>query len=189
MRLPCPDLSDIFKVTDIPVLQSWLLKLFKFQEFILLDEIGKKMYSCALKKYIQFVEFLSSKETYLVAEPQTQYILSKPSEFPENEKRKEFILKVTYPDGRIVAERVVYKTLIDVIKFAGAYNVQSLGIFVNKINLVSETVLPRYEISQKHIGNGLYVMTNCDTETKQRIIEQISEAFNMGLKVEKVSII
>jgi hypothetical protein len=66
---------------------------------------------------------------------------------------------------------------------------KSLGIFVNRINLVSETVLPRYEISQKHIGNGLYVMTNCDTETKQRIIEQISEAFNMELKVEKVSIV
>jgi hypothetical protein len=32
-------------------------------------------------------------------------------------------------------------------------------------------------------------MTNSDTNTKQRIIEQISKAFNMGLKVEKVSII
>jgi hypothetical protein len=124
-----PDLSDIFKVTDILLLQSWLLKLFKFQEYILLDEIGKKMYSCALKKYIQFVEFLSSKDTYFVAEPQAQYITSKSPEFTENEKRKEFILKVTYPDGRIVAERVVYKTLLDVIKSAGVYNVYNVPQF------------------------------------------------------------
>jgi hypothetical protein len=61
------------------------------------------------------------------------------------------------------------------------------SLFVNKINLVSETVLPRYEISQKYISNGFYVMTSCDTETKKRIIEQI--AFNSGLIVEKVSII
>lgn len=86
-------------------------------------------------------------------------------------------------------DNIRYKTLIDVIQNAGVSNVQSLGIMVNKINLISETVLPRYAISRKPIGNGLFVMTNSDTNTKQRIIEQISKAFNMGLKVEKVSII
>jgi len=185
-----PDLEDIFKVTDVSLLNSWLSKLFSNQEYMILDEIGKKMYSCALKKYIQFVEFLSSKETYIVAEPQTPYITTpKQESSPNNEKRKSHILKVTYPDGRVIAERVVNKTFIDVIKSAGVSNVQALGIFVNKINLISETVLPRYEISQKPICNGLYVMTCCDTNTKQRIIEQISKAFNMGLKVEKVLIL
>jgi hypothetical protein len=185
-----PDLGDIFKITDISLLNLWLSKLFSIQEYMMLDEIGKKMYSCAFKKYIQFVEFLSSKENYVVAEPQVPYITtSKHENHLNNEKRKSHILKVTYPDGRIVDEKVVYKTLIDVIQNAGALNVQALGISVNKINLISETVLPRYEISQKPIGNGLYVMTNSDTNTKQRIIEQISEAFNMGLKVEKVSIL
>jgi len=53
-----PDLFDIFKVTDISLLNSWLLKLFNIQEYMILDEIGKKMYSCALKKYIQFVSSL-----------------------------------------------------------------------------------------------------------------------------------
>jgi hypothetical protein len=185
-----PDLEDIFKITDISLLNSWLSKLFNVQEYAILDEIGKNMYSCALKKYIQFVEFLSSKETYVVAEPQVPYIRTpKPEDATDSEKRKSHILKVIYPDGRIVAERVVYKTLVDVIQNAGALRVQSLGIFVNKINLVSDTVLPRYEVSQKPIGNGLYVMTNSDTNTKQRIIEQISDAFNLGLKVEKVSIL
>jgi hypothetical protein len=97
-------------------------------------------------------------------------------------------LKVTYPDKRVVTDRSVYKTLIDVVQTAGAYNVQSLGIVVNKIDLISETLLSCPEIVQKSVGNGLYVMTSTDTDTKQRIIEQISEAFNMGLKVEKVLI-
>jgi hypothetical protein len=185
-----PDLEAIFKVTDISLLNSWLFKLFKNQEYMMLDEIGKKMYSCALKKYIQFVEFLSSKENYLVAEPQAQHITTfSQDDYPDSEKRKSHILKVTYPDGRVVSERIVYKTLIDVVKVAGTSKVQSLGIFVNKINIISDTVLPLYEKAQKPIGNGLYVMTNCDTDTKLRIIEQISEAFNMGLKVEKISII
>ncbi|MDR2926795.1 MAG: hypothetical protein LBV41_01115 [Cytophagaceae bacterium] len=185
-----PDLDDIFKITDISLLNLWLPKLFNNQEYMILDEIGKKMYSCALKKYIQFVEFLSEKETYIVAEPQIQYITTHEQEnFSGSEKRKLHILKVTYPDGRVVSERIVYKTLIDVIQSVGASRVQELGIFVNKINIVSDTVLPLYEKAQKSIGNGLYVMTNCDTDTKQRIIEQISEAFDMGLKIEKIEIL
>ncbi len=157
---------------------------------MILDEIGKKMYSYALKKYIQFVEFLSEKETYIVAEPQAQYITaSTQTDFSDNEKRKSHILKVIYPDGRVVSERIVHKTLIDVIQTVGASKVQELGIFVNKINLISDTVFPIYEKAQKPIGNGLYVMTNCSTEKKQQIIEQISKAFDMGLIVEKVSIL
>jgi len=185
-----PNLSDIFKITDTMLLDLWLSELFKVREYIILDEVGKKMYSCALKKYIQFVEFLSSKNTYFVTESQIQYKATpKLDNHFDNEKRKTHILKVTYPNGHIVKERIVNKTLIDVIQNANAFKVQSLGIFVNKVNLVSDTVLPHYEKAQKYIGNGLYVMTNCSTDAKQRIIEQISEAFNMGLKVEKVSML
>jgi hypothetical protein len=69
-----PDLEDIFKITDISLLNLWLSKLFSNQEYMMHDEIGKKMYSCALKKYIQFVEFLSSKDIYVVTDPQVPYI-------------------------------------------------------------------------------------------------------------------
>jgi len=184
-----PDLEDIFKITDISLLNLWLSKLFTFHEYMMLNKIGKNMYSCALKKYIQFIEFLYSKKVCIVAEPQVPYIVDSNQEnYAYTKKRKKYILKVTYPDGRIVAEREVYKTLIDVIKNAGFSNVQSLGIFVNKVNLVSETTLPRYEIAQKSVGNGLYVMTNSSTDAKQQIIEQISEAFGMNLKIEKIPI-
>ena len=53
------DLEDIFKITDISLLNLWLSKLFSHQEYMILDEIGKKIYSCALKKYIQFLDSLN----------------------------------------------------------------------------------------------------------------------------------
>jgi hypothetical protein len=179
-----PELQNIFSITDPQLLLSWSLFLHRNQDFKEINNAGNRQYSCALNKYIQFAESLSLNKG---ADSENNNVAYKTSH--DSKKRKSCILRVIYPDGRIVAERVVYKTMIDVIRNAGAQNVQALGIFVNKINLISETVLPRYEISQKPIGNGLYVMTNCDTNTKQRIIEQISEAFNMGLKVEKVSIL
>jgi hypothetical protein len=176
-----PELQNIFSIIDTRLLSSWSQYLHRNQEFKEINTTGNRQYSCALSKYIQFTETFADNTD----EKEIEY-----SKEPNNgKKRKSHILKVTYPDGRIVAERIVSKTMIDVIQTAGALNVQSLGIFVNKINIVSDTVLPSYEIAQKPIDNGLYVMTKSNTETKLRIIEQISEAFNMGLRVEKVSIV
>lgn len=186
-----PDLEDIFKITDTSLLNIWLSQLFSKQEYLILDAIGKKMYSCAFKKYIQFVEFLSSKKAYVVTEPEgKQYTsISKQNNYGSKNKRKSYILTVTYPDGRVVSEQIVNKTLIDVIQNAGVYKVQELGIFINKVNLVSDTVLSSYKHAQKPIGNGLYVMTNCSTDKKLKIIEQISKAFNMSLKIQKTPIL
>jgi DNA mismatch endonuclease (patch repair protein) len=148
---------------------------------------------CAERLQILITEIESDSLPYLAeciaAEPQAPYLITpKQTDYSYNETHKSYILKVTYPDGRIVAERCVYNTLIDVVKTAGIYNVQSLDIVVNNINLISEIVPFRPEIVQKPVGNGLYVTTSSNMETKLRIIEQISEAFNMGLKVEKISI-
>lgn len=171
-----PELQNIFFITDIQLLYAWSQFLHRNQDFKEMNNVGNRQYSCALSKYIQFVETLGNENAESLA--------------PKNgEKRKSHILRVTYPDGRIVEERMVYKTLMDVISTAGATRVKSLGIMLNGTNLVSDTIIPRYEVSQKPIGGGLFVMTCSDTMTKKAIIQQISTAFNMGLKVEEISII
>jgi hypothetical protein len=175
-----PELQNIFSVVDAQLLLSWSQYLHRNQEFKEINTTGNRQYSCALSKYIQFAETFASDNTN---EEKTEY-----SKGTSN-KKKSHILRVICPNGRVIEERLVYKTLIEVIQCAGALKVQSLGISLNGVNLVSETIIPQYKVSQKPIGNGLYAMTCSDTNTKKRIIEQISEAFNMGLKVEKVSIV
>lgn len=175
-----PELQNIFAVTDIPTLYSWSQILHQNQEFKEMNNAGNRQYSCALSKYIQFAESLVSD---------TIWEKDSSSIYPKNGKRKSCILRVTYPNGRIVEERMVYKTLIDVICTAGALKVKSLGIMLNGSNLVSDTINPRYEISQKPIGNGFFVMTCSDTNTKRSIIQQISDTFDMGLVVEEISIL
>ncbi len=51
------DLKDIFAISDIVMLSDWYTKLFQISEFKTLNHVGKNMYSCALKKYIQFLEY------------------------------------------------------------------------------------------------------------------------------------
>lgn len=66
---------------------------------------------------------------------------------------------------------------------------RDLSIMLNGCNLVSNTVIPTYKRSQKPVGNGLFIMTCCDTNTKQKIIQQISDALSLDLEVQKISIL
>lgn len=106
----------------------------------------------------------------------------------EGKKKKQFILRVTLPDGEVIEERVVAKTLVKVVEYAGVQKVQDMGIMINNVNLVSNVIVPTYSRSQKYVGDDLYVMTCSDTDAKQRIIEQISDVLGLNLSVAKVPI-
>lgn len=171
-----PELHSIYSETDYDTVLNWALALYRNNKFKELDSKGNRQYSCAVKHYVQFLKQKEDAETVEEAER------------THSGKKKTYILRVTYPNGRIVEERMVYKTLVDVVKVGGAGNVRNLGIMLNNSNLVSDTIIPRYANAQKHVGNGLYVMTCCDTATKQKIIAQISEALGLNLTVERIPI-
>lgn len=120
-------------------------------------------------------------------ENKTHQVTAKPYAITPR-KRKTHILRVMYPSGKVVENRIVSHTLVEVVKNAGLEKVKELGIMLNGCNLVSNTVIPTYNKSQKPTGSGLYIMTCCDTNTKQKIIQQISDALSLDLVVEKISI-
>ncbi len=114
---------------------------------------------------------------------------------PEDESNKEGkqktkILRVTFPDGSIVQEKKVSNTLVSVVKYAGAKEVQNLNINTCGNNMiVSEPdINPRYAIATKPVENNLYVNTCSDTPTKYEIINKISEDLDLNLQVDFVSV-
>jgi hypothetical protein len=123
------------------------------------------------------VDFISIDDS---DQPQAQ---PKPYPIPLQLKAK---IRVKLPDGRIIQEGRVSQTLVDVVKYAGAENVRSLEISINKDNLVTNKVAPAYENSVKPVGNGLFVHTNSSTQTKFAQIQQISDDLNLGLIVELI---
>jgi hypothetical protein len=171
-----PELHNIYSEADYNTVLNWALALYRNDKFKELDSKGNRQYSCAIKHYVQFLKQMEEIEAI------------EENERVSSGKKKAYILRVTYPNGRIVEERLVYKTLVDVVKAGGADNVRNLGIMLNNSNLVSDTIIPRYANAQKPVGNGLYVMTCCDTATKQKIITQISKALGLSLTVERISI-
>lgn len=81
--------------------------------------------------------------------------------------------------------------MIDVIRYAGPERVQQLGIMVAGLNLVSSEFYEqeRYRMAQKEVAPGLYIYGHTKTDVKYEQILTISRQLDLGLKVEKVSII
>ena len=105
-------------------------------------------------------------------------------------KRKNFILRVCLPDGRIIQEQKVSETLLKVVLFAGVSSVQKLNINVCGDNMiVSESEInPRYRNATKYVADDLYVNTCSDTNTKYNIINKISESLSLGLSVNFITV-
>ena len=106
----------------------------------------------------------------------------------EPKRQRKYIIRVVFPDNHVSCNRMVWETLMDVIRYAGPEKVQELGIIVMGINLVSNDLLEneRYRIGQKEIKSGLYVNTYSSTDTKYEQIKKINHSLNLGLTIEKV---
>lgn len=106
----------------------------------------------------------------------------------ENYRKKQYIIRVTFPEGHISCEKMVWKTLLEVVRYAGADNVKKLGIMLLGDNIISSELSEnnRYAAGQKEIEPGLYVNTYSDTNTKLEQIKTINRELKLKLIVEKV---
>ena len=106
----------------------------------------------------------------------------------ESRMQRKYIIRVTFPDNHVSCNKMVWETLMDVIRYAEPENVQRLGIIVMGGNIVSNELLEneRYRVGQKEVKPGLYVNTYSSTDTKYEQIKKINRSLDLGLIVEKV---
>lgn len=103
-------------------------------------------------------------------------------------RKKKYIIRVKFPDNRVSCQKIVSNTFADVIQYAGARNVERLGITLLGENLISSTRLEneRYAAAQQEIEPGIFVCTYCDTDKKMEILNTVNRELNLNLKIEKV---
>ena len=95
-------------------------------------------------------------------------------------------LRITMPNGSIIEERTAWESLEKFILSIGVEKVRAIGLIVNKIPLVSNTVDKKYKRAQKPLGNGWLLMTCSDTATKRKQILTIASYFGINVDVEIV---
>lgn len=96
-------------------------------------------------------------------------------------------IKVTFPNGKVINHNRVFKTLVEVVEYAGPERVEKLNIIVCYKNLILRQPHDTYPVACKLVGDGWYVNTYTNTETKCSQIQLISDALGLGLKVEVVT--
>ena len=101
-------------------------------------------------------------------------------------------IRVTFPDGMIIEDSIVWKTLAETIKRLGVQRVEKLKIPGNiKRNILlvdthsTDDII--YKESQKEIEPGYYLLTYNNTEQKAIYLERISEELHANLKIEIIS--
>lgn len=98
------------------------------------------------------------------------------------------IIKVTFPNGKVVCHQMVAQTLVDVVKLIGPERVRQAGVRMNGNDLVSKKLFERYEYrrAQKPVGNGYYVNTLSATALKYDQLCTINRILHLNLKIERV---
>lgn len=101
-------------------------------------------------------------------------------------------IRVTFPDGMVIEDSVVWKTLAETIKRIGVKRVEQLKIPGNiKRNILLVDTHPTddiiYKESQKEIEPGYYLLTYNNTEQKAIYLERISDELHLNLKIEIIS--
>lgn len=103
-------------------------------------------------------------------------------------KRKNHILRVVFPDGRVVEDKNVSTTYCEFIKEVGAEEISILGISHAGVNIVSKELDSKYANYQRDIGDGWYVMTKSPTLIKYQDLQKIIEEYGLDISVSLVSL-
>lgn len=94
------------------------------------------------------------------------------------------LLKVTFPDGKIVCYSNTTMTFMEVLRRIGIEKLQRIDFKISTVPFISQELYPKYKDYQKEIVRGWYVMTLSDSGQKYRQLLAIKEMLGLDFKVE-----
>lgn len=103
-------------------------------------------------------------------------------------RKKQFVLRVTFPDGGVIMDRNVSNTFTLTIDKIGPEKVRNLHILVSGYDMVSDINYEQENLWQHKLNNGQYVIVKTSTTRKQELLQEISDKLSLGLSIEKVSL-
>lgn len=115
-----------------------------------------------------------------------RYIVKEPliPRTPSNRQK----IRISFIDDTFIQKNQVSSTLVKAVQLAGVRKVFDLNLKNGKkpfmLDHLSEEELKMTKF--KSVGDGLWIDTNSDTESKFNILKEINEKLNLGWYIEKV---
>lgn len=91
-------------------------------------------------------------------------------------------IKVDFEDGTSFDDRFAADVFAKTIEKIGAAKIQKLGIVISGFPLVGDKAPDRYQY--KVVDGRYYIPVNSSTETKKRLLEEISRALGVNIRIE-----
>ena len=187
---------DLLETLGLPVSNEQLNAISQMEKDYLRDEIipliKQELEPMVQKMRNQFnMKVVYSKDKgldILLSEPNMQSANVLSGTDDRNDRKNKYIIRVLFPDNRVSCQKIVANTFFDVIKYAGAENVERLGIMALGQNIITNELHEKeqYRPYQREIEPGLYVNTFLDTDKKYEVLKMINRELNLNLTIEKV---
>ena len=179
--------EDIIKKEILPIVTENIepaLKQVQRELVLVVDYRPGHPISVALSRKTNITELIDAKR--LEADPEVEHKELGPRKNKGRKNAPRTGLCIHKRDGSILQEHDAATTFVSAIVEAGLVRVRELNIKFCRINIVSTTKDKKYGKAQREAAPGLFVLTHSSTKDKKKMLDEISEALNMGWNVEIV---
>ncbi len=97
-------------------------------------------------------------------------------------KRK--LLRVTFPNGKVLCYKSTTDTMIATMQELGDGVIANIKLLSCHLPLLSKEIYPKYKEWMKPVCNGWYLNTQSNSDTKFLQLNAINEQLSLGLKIE-----
>lgn len=179
--------EDIIKKEILPVVTLTIepaLKQVQRELVLVVDYHPGEPISVSLSRKTNISELLDAK--LLEQDPQVEHRNGTKRRKPVERVNEKTILRVTFPDGKVIQDKKAKITFTETIRRIGFMKVRNIGIAFCGVPIVSNTRDRKYGKAQVPVEGGFYVMTHSSTNDKKKQLDKISKELHLGLIVEVI---
>ena len=99
-------------------------------------------------------------------------------------RAKKKLLRVTFPNGKVICYNNATSTMIAVLNEIGEDRFSSIKLDLCHLPLLSKEIYPKYLKDMKPICEGWYLNAQSNSDTKFLQLKAINEQLELGLKIE-----
>lgn len=179
--------EDIIKKEILPVVTQTIepaLKQVQRELVLVVDYHPGEPISVSLSRKTNISELLDAK--LLEQDPQVEHRNGTKRRKPVERVNEKTILRVTFPDGKVIQDKKAKITFTETIRRIGFMKVRNIGIAFCGVPIVSNTRDRKYGKAQVPVEGGFYVMTHSSTNDKKKQLDKISKELHLGLTVEVI---
>lgn len=99
-------------------------------------------------------------------------------------RAKKKLLRVTFPNGKVICYNNATSTMIAVLNEIGKDLFSSIKLEMCHLPLLSKEIYPKYQKDMKPICEGWYLNAQSNSDTKFLQLMSINDQLHLGLKIE-----